>query len=283
MEKGIIVRIVSNQYQVLVKDEIVKASAMGKLRLGASPIVGDHVMCEYLENRWVIQEVLPRRNQLIRPRVSNVDQALIVMSASEPEFSYMLVDRLLFLVEYENIEPIIVITKVDLVDESKVKEIISAYEPYGYKVVISSKESDTDKFKAIFKDKISVLAGQSGVGKSTLLNKIEPNFKLETQAISKALGRGKHTTRHNQLYELYGGWIADTPGFSSLDFSHIDPIELSQRLTEFKPFIGECKYRNCLHDKEPSCKIKEEVEKKNISKMRYNHYIDCLNMIQGGK
>lgn len=282
MRKGTIIRIVSNQYQVRIDDEIVSALAMGKLRKGVSPVVGDIVEVELMDDKWGIQKILPRKNELIRPKVANVDQALIVMSAKEPDFSTTLVDRLIFLVSVANIKPILVISKADLVSKEKITEIVNEYEPYGYKVMVSGKEFSLDDFPELFEGKISVLAGQSGVGKSTLLNRINPGFDLDTQAISKALGRGKHTTRHNQLYPVYGGWVADTPGFSSLDFSVINKEDLAQSVPEFKPYIGECKYRNCLHDKEPSCTIKEKVEIGEISKERYQHYIECLHLAKGG-
>ncbi|AZK44194.1 MULTISPECIES: ribosome small subunit-dependent GTPase A [Erysipelothrix] len=280
MKEAVITRIVSNRYSVYFEGEFIIATAMGKLRLGDKPIVGDHVHIEELEGKWVIQRVLPRRNQLIRPLVANVDQALIVMSAKEPDFSFTLVNRLIFLVSLQNINPIIIVSKSDLADEALKQNILDEYEKYGYQVIMSGSNLPTDPLEAIMKGKISVLAGQSGVGKSSILNRISDDLELNTQEISKALGRGRHTTRHNQIYPLCGGWIADTPGFSSLDFSTVDPLELSQAIPDFAPYIGNCKYRDCMHIKEPGCIIKENVESGAISKQRYQDYLDCLTLIK---
>ncbi|WP_415367971.1 ribosome small subunit-dependent GTPase A [Erysipelothrix rhusiopathiae] len=280
MREAVITRIVSNRYSVYFEGEFIIATAMGKLRLGDKPIVGDHVHIEELDGKWVIQQVLPRRNQLIRPLVANVDQALIVMSAKEPDFSFTLVNRLIFLVSLQNINPIIIVSKGDLADSALKQSILDEYEQYGYTVIMSGKDISTDALESVMENKISVLAGQSGVGKSSILNRISDDLELNTQEISKALGRGRHTTRHNQIYPLCGGWIADTPGFSSLDFSSVDSVELSQSIPDFVPFIGNCKYRDCMHIQEPGCIIKEKVESGEISKQRHQDYLDCLTLIK---
>lgn len=278
--KSIIVRIVSNRYHVFHNGEIIHAIAMGKLRLGDKPIVGDEVKVEYLEPNYVIQEVYPRRNALTRPTVANVDQTFIVMSATEPDFSYTLVDRLIFLISLEDIEPIIVLTKADLVSEEFIEAVRKEYEGSHYKFIATGLDDNVEALEAMLKGKISVLSGQSGVGKSSILNRINKEFSLQTQEISKALGRGKHTTRHNQLYNLAGGWVADTPGFSSLDFSKVDPKALADSIPDFKPYANQCRYRDCLHVSEPSCKIKEELELGKISLIRYQNYLDCLKLIK---
>lgn len=281
--KSVIVRIVSNRYHVFHEGEIVHAIAMGKLRLGEKPMVGDEVLVEWLEPNYVIQEIYPRHNALSRPAVANVDQTFIVMSAVEPDFSYTLVDRLIFLISLEGIEPIIVLTKTDLVDKEFVEEVRQEYEGHGYKFIATGLDDNVSALEAMLKGKISVLSGQSGVGKSSILNRINEDFSLHTQEISKALGRGKHTTRHNQLYNLAGGWVADTPGFSSLDFSQVDPKELADSIPDFKVYLDQCRYRDCLHVSEPSCKIKEELELGNISQIRYNHYLEALKLIKEEK
>ena len=283
INKSIIVRIVSNRYHVFYEGEIVHAIAMGKLRLGEKPIVGDEVRVEWIEPNYVIQELYPRRNALTRPMVANVDQAFVVMSAVEPDFSYTLVDRLIFLISLEDIEPIIVLTKTDLVSDEFVEEIRKEYENHGYRFVATGVDDNVEALEAMLKDKISVLSGQSGVGKSSILNRINKDFSLQTQEISKALGRGKHTTRHNQLYNVAGGWVADTPGFSSLDFSKVDPKQLADSIPDFKDYADQCRYRDCLHVSEPSCKIKEELELGKISKIRYQNYLDCLKLIKEEK
>lgn len=282
-KQSIIVRIVSNRYHVFHQGEIVHAIAMGKLRLGNKPIVGDEVRVEWIDPNYVIQELYPRRNALTRPLVANVDQTFVVMSATEPEFSYTLVDRLIFLISLEGIEPIIVLTKKDLVSPEFVDEVRKEYEGHGYQFIATGLEDNVEALESMLDGKISVLSGQSGVGKSSILNRINEDFSLQTQEISKALGRGKHTTRHNQLYNLAGGWVADTPGFSSLDFSTINPKALADAIPDFKPYHDQCRYRDCLHVSEPSCKIKEEVELGNISKIRYANYLDCLELIKEEK
>lgn len=259
------------------------ATAMGKLRQGMKPIVGDRVLVESLDGRLVIQKILERKNQLIRPLVANIDQVMIVMSAKEPDFSFTLVDRLIFLIAYENIKPLIVVSKADLLSDEEAQEIVLEYENSGYDVLLTGKGTGTQDLQDRLANKLTVLAGQSGVGKSSLLNRIDVNLLLNTQEISKALGRGKHTTRHNQLYPIAGGWIADTPGFSSLNFGALEPLLLSQRIPDFVPYVGECRYRDCLHVHEPGCKVKENLEKGNLSQRRYQNYLDCLKLIKEEK
>ena len=274
-----ITSIVSNRYHVYYDGEIVVAIAMGKLRLGDKPMVGDYVTLEWLDDQYVIQKVLPRRNALKRPVVANVDQALIVTSAKEPDFSFQLTDRLIFLVAYEGIEPVVVLSKADLLTQEQILEIENEYRQAGYQVVVTGIDDQAEGVYEILKNKISVLAGQSGVGKSSILNRINPDFKIRTQQISKALNRGKHTTRHNELFQMGDGWIADTPGFSSMDFSNLEPLVLAQSVPDFKPYQNECRFRDCLHINEPSCKIKEAVENGTISKRRYKHYVEVIEQI----
>lgn len=274
-----IIKIVSNQYTVAFDGETHLATAMGKLRLGVKPLVGDFVRIEFLENKWVIQDVLERKNALIRPALANIDQALVVMSTKEPDFSYRLVDRLIFLIAYEDIEPILVINKTDLVDGAVLESIQSEY--VGYRVYDSHKGQSLDHILPIFEEKVTVLAGQSGVGKSSLINRIDASFELQTQEISRVLGRGKHTTRHNQLYRIADGWVADTPGFSSLDFTHLDKHILAQKVPDFKNYWQSCRFRNCIHVSEPGCAVKIALEQGEISKQRYTHYCESLELIGG--
>lgn len=280
MREARIIRIVSNLYTIEMDHVTHNAVAMGKLRLKEKPVVGDFVSVEEVDGKWVIQKVLPRKNSLVRPLVANIDQVIIVMSAKKPDFSYRLVDRLLFLVCQEMIDPVIVVSKMDLVDTAELLEITSEYRNAGYPVYTTSKFDEDLNLEALFRGKVSVLAGQSGVGKSSLMNRLDATLSLDTQEISDALGRGKHTTRHNQLYPLYGGWIADTPGFSSLDFSHVDPLHLAQNIHDFKGHIDQCRFRNCMHVNEPGCEVKRCVESGEISKRRYEHYCECLELIK---
>lgn len=278
MKTALLISIVSNRYTVYSDGEMIVATAMGKLRLGEKPLVGDQVRIEEIDGEWRMQKILPRTNQLTRPAVANVDQTLLVMSIKEPDFSYTLVDRLIFLIASAGIEPVIVVSKADLASEEFLAEVLEEYKTYP--VIVCGEGMPTQPLEEILEGKLSVLAGQSGVGKSSILNRINPDFKLNTQGISKALGRGKHTTRHNQLYNVAKGWIADTPGFSSLDFSSFDRRDFARNVPDFKPFFGECRYRDCLHVKEPGCRIKEAVELNEVSNRRYQHYLDCLDLIK---
>lgn len=274
--------IISNRYTVKLEDDReVVCVAMGKLRLTQSPIVGDLVeVCQY-DDKYGIEAIHERSNMLIRPLIANVDQALIVMSAANPEFSTTLVDRLIFLIANQKIEPVLCITKTDLVDPIQLQSWVEEYRTSGYRVIESSKKHKNSELEDLFADKITVLTGQSGVGKSSLLNLMDASFEIRTQEISKALGRGKHTTRHVELMPVKGGWVADTPGFSSLDFSQITKAELEQSVPDFRQLRESCKFTDCLHDKEPHCAIKQGVQEQTISAVRYEHYIECLALCKG--
>lgn len=285
MHKGQIIKNISNQYVVHTEEnQNIECVPMGKLRKSLTPIVGDYVMYEKLHDKYVIQKVLPRKNQLKRPVIANVDQAIVVMSAKDPDFSQALLDRLLFLICYENIKPIICITKLDLINpDDAVYHYIEDYKKSGYEVYLSGKDFDTKEIEEILKGKVSVLTGQSGAGKSSLINRIDESFNLQTQVISKALGRGKHTTRHCELFYICDGWLGDTPGFSSLDFSNVDISLLSSRIIDFSNEIGLCKFNDCIHVNEPDCAIKKAVEENRVSKYRYNSYLEVVNGIKNGK
>ncbi|MBR0385426.1 MAG: ribosome small subunit-dependent GTPase A, partial [Erysipelotrichaceae bacterium] len=219
-------------------------------------------------------KIQPRRICLIRPAIANVDQAMIVMSAVNPDFSSLLVDKLIFLIAYENIEPVIVITKMDLVDEGhEIYRYIDDYRASGYKVILSGHDLTVDDIRSQLKNRITVLTGQSGVGKSTILNRLDSDFAAATQEISRSRGRGKHTTRHTQLYPVAGGWLADTPGFSSLDFSRHDLGLLADSIPDFRN-LGECRFSDCHHLNEPGCAVKKAVEQGRVSAIRYRHYQD---------
>lgn len=277
METGKIIKIISNQYTILTQTKEQKiATAMGKLRKNEMPVGGDEVLYEIQDGKYLIQKVLPRKNFLIRPLIANVDQAIIVMSLEDPVFSHTLVDRLIFLVSYQQIEPVLLITKTDLAtSEDQLEAIVQEYSSSGYRVYTSSNEGSNEVLKQVLEDKITVLTGQSGVGKSSLLNRLDEGFQLQTQETSKALGRGKHTTRHVQLYPLANGWVADTPGFSSLDFSAVESAVLRERILDFQ-MDEPCRFRDCTHTKEPGCAIKQAVEEGRISRIRYENYLQVL-------
>lgn len=285
MEQGRIIKIISNQYEVL--DEQGHRNlcvAMGKLRKDKAPVVGDIVEIERFSNQIGIQKILPRRNELKRPAIANVDQAVIIMSCKDPDFSSTLIDRLIFLISYANIKPVLCVTKADLIaSDDEVYDVIEDYRKSGYEVYVSGKNFNTDELQIIFENKITVLTGQSGAGKSSLINRLDPSFTLHTQEISKALGRGKHTTRHCELHQVCNGWIADTPGFSSLEFSNIDLSDFSSHILDFEKETGNCKFRDCIHINEPDCAIMKGVEEGRVSSIRYEHYKEVIAMIQACK
>ncbi len=279
-----IVKIVSKEYTLLNEEgERIDAIVMGKVRRQDAPVAGDLVETEYTDGRWVIQKIMPRRNRLIRPAVANVDQALIVMSVKDPDFSPALIDRLSILIMKAGVKPILCVTKCDLGISDDFEQRIREYENGEIPVIRTAKGSLDPSLASLFRDKITVLTGQSGAGKSTLLNQLEPSFHLATQEISKALGRGRHTTRHNELHEVCGGLVADTPGFSSIDFSHIGIRELAQYVPDFVPYLGGCRFNDCIHENEPGCSVKEAVEEGRICRVRYENYLQVLELIRQRK
>ena len=251
-----------------------------------TPLVGDNVIFESTNKTdGYLLEILPRKNQLVRPSVSNVDQGVIVTSLVEPNFSYNLLDRFLITLEYEYIEPIIYLTKVDLlVDKALINDIKNVYEKIGYSIIVASENQDSlEAIEATFKDRLTVFMGQSGAGKSTLLNQIVPGLELETGSISEALGRGKHTTRHVELISIADGLVADTPGFSSIDFLTIEVKELPKLFPEFLARASNCRFRECQHVNEPNCAVKEGLEQGEIALTRYENYLQFLGEIENRK
>ena len=232
---------------------------------------------------------MPRKNELVRPTVANVDLGVVVMSAIEPDFSTNLLDRFLVTLEDKAIEAVIYLTKIDLLDEQQLQEVVALkeqYEAIGYPVVlpeVMGNEQAKEVLTAYFPNHLTVFMGQSGAGKSTLLNEIAPELNLETAEISSALGRGKHTTRHVELIPLYGGLVADTPGFSSIDFLEIEAAELPELFPEFVDVQDRCRFRGCMHRKEPGCQVQKEVAEGQIQAYRYQHYLQFLEEIEDRK
>ena len=273
--QGIITRIISNDYTIQTNEKKYICKARGNFRnKKITPLVGDN--CIFDEQKKYIMEIEERKTELVRPPVANIDQAFIITSAKQPDFSSNLLDKLLCIIEYNNIKPIICFTKLDLLDKEElenIENIIKYYKKIGYKVY---KNTEIEEIKKQFKNKKTVFTGQSGAGKSTLLNKLDKNLNLKTDEISIALGRGKHTTRHVELLSLYDGLIADTPGFSSLEFIDMKNEDIRDNFIEFNEYREECEYKDCMHISEKKCKIKEEMEKGNILQSRYENYLKFI-------
>ncbi len=267
--EGKIIKVISNNYSVLVDNNIFICKPRGKLRIGSMiPVTGDNVIIDE-KNKYIL-EIKERKNSLIRPMIANIDQVVIITSAKDPDFSSNLLDKLITVIEYNNIKPIICFTKLDLLkDKSNINNVMNYYKKIGYDVYTNN---DINEISKIFKNKITAFTGQSGAGKSTLLNKLDSSLDLKTDEISYALGRGKHTTRHVELLNLYDGWVADTPGFSSIDLSDMSNIEIRDTFIEFK---NECKYRDCMHINECDCEVKKQIGN-DILASRYENYIKFI-------
>lgn len=282
--KGKIIKALSGFYYVASEDEIFQTRARGNFRnRKITPLVGDEVIFESSnQTDGYLLEILPRKNELVRPPVANVDQGVVVTSLVEPNFSYNLLDRFLVTLEYEGIEPIIFLTKADLVkDLAAMKAIEETYQAIGYHVITSKAEGeDLLELQRYFPERITVFMGQSGAGKSTLLNRIVPELALETGVISESLGRGKHTTRHVELLPIYDGLVADTPGFSSIDFLEIEAVELPKLFPDFLAVAANCRFRECRHLNEPDCAVKQGVAADEIAETRYKNYVQFLEEIE---
>lgn len=289
MQEGRIMKALSGFYYVESNDKLYTCKGRGVFRnKKITPLVGDFVQFDSTENdEGYITKVMPRKNELIRPPVANVTQGIIVSSVVEPHFSTFLTDRFITLLEFKQMKPILLLTKKDLASEEelgKVEWITAYYEKIGYSVFFMDPSTDsTSVIKAKMENEVTVLAGQSGAGKSTLLNKLDATLALKTNEISTSLGRGKHTTRHVELYPLAGGLVADTPGFSSLEFPNLAPEELSNYFIEFGQYQQHCRFRGCLHRKEPHCKVKDAVDEGTIATSRYEHYMTFLEEILNRK
>ena len=272
---GRIIKCISNDYTVLADDKTYLCKSRGKFRkLQLTPLVGDLV--KFDEQHCYILEILPRKNSLVRPPVANIDQAILITSVRHPDFSSHLLDKLITVVEFNHIKPIICFTKLDLLEEkekAKMEKIISYYREIGYEVFTNT---EVEKIKEIFKQKVSVFTGQTGAGKSTLLNKLDSNLQIKTGEISMALGRGRHTTRHTELLSIEGGLVADTPGFSALSLEELSPEDIRDQFVEFNQYRHLCKYKDCMHRKEQHCMIKEKVEDGTILKSRYDNYLNFI-------
>lgn len=273
---GIIIKAVGGLYTVESPYGLTECKARGIFRKkGITPLVGDNVIVS--AEQKVIEQVLPRKNSLIRPPLANLDQLVFVVSMRSPSPNLTLLDKFIAVCEYKNIIPLIALTKVDLDSHEKIYDI---YSRIGIKVIVIdyTKENPVEEIARELYDKISAFTGNTGVGKSTLLNAIDNTLNIATGEISKKLGRGRHTTRHAQLYKLkYGGYIADTPGFSTFETNQYDIIkkdELCDCFREFEQYKDNCRFRDCSHTKEKGCAVIEAVEKGEISKSRHTSYCE---------
>ena len=270
--QGQIIKIISNDYFVDYQNNTIVCKARGKFRKdNIIPKVGDYVIFNMEEK--VIEEILPRKNELDRPVVSNIDEAFIITSLKKPDFSTNLLDKLLVICEINNIKPVICLTKKDLLEKKEFKElkkIINYYKKIGYKVLYNKELS---KIKKEFKNKTVVFTGQTGAGKSSLINKLDKTLDFETNEISHSLGRGKHTTRYVTLVPIGKGKVLDTPGFSAIDLSKYTDEEIKDSFIDFSKY--NCPYKGCTHTKEKECNVKKEIDK-NILKSRYENYIKFI-------
>lgn len=293
MVQGTIIKGIAGFYYVEAGQTIYECKARGKFRnKNIIPVIGDNVLISikekdqnanerYLEG--TIEEILERKNSLVRPAVANVDQAMVVFSVTYPQIHLDLLDRFLIHIEKEEITPCIVLNKIDEGNPEDYEYIVERYTKVGYEVICLSatKAIHTDLLMPKLKDKTTVFAGPSGVGKSTLINTIEEGLALETGNVSDKIKRGKHTTRHVELIPLSeGGFVLDTPGFTSLQLDGVDADDLQYYFPEFREYIGSCKFRGCTHIHEPGCKVKEALENGEIVKERFETYMTYYKQLK---
>lgn len=267
--------------------KIYECKAKGGFRKNKiKPLVGDDVVIQVISDEkglGNIHEILPRRNQLIRPEVANIDQALIIFAMADPQPNLNLLDRFLVMMEMQGVDTIICFNKQDIVSKDEEQKLIRIYEKCVNKVIsVSSKENvGIESIVKLLAGKTSVLAGPSGVGKSSILNQIYPEARSKTGAVSEKIGRGKHTTRHSELFCVgEGTYLFDTPGFSSLRVPELEKEELKHYFTEFVPYEDGCRFMGCTHTHEPSCKVKEALEGGLISPVRYENYVQIYTELE---
>lgn len=272
MKQGIILKGIGSFYTVLSEDgkEYV-LKARGKFRnKRIKPLIGDKV----LFSDDTIDDILERKNSFIRPAAANITKLMLVLSASVPKADLLLLDKLLLQCEKNAVEPVLILNKWDSCEEEYAEVIIQQYKQTGYTIIKASAYDGTgiDEIISHIKGNVCCFAGQSAVGKSSLLNKISPKLNLETGGLSQKTDRGKHTTRHVELFLLHGGMVMDTPGFSLLDLSDMEPKMLAELYPEMREAKEKCRFGECLHISEPDCKVKELLENDLISVERYERY-----------
>ncbi len=275
--EGLIIKATGGFYYVKSGEKIYECRARGVFRKNeTSPLVGDRVTVSVLPNeKGYIYSIHERKNSLVRPPLANLDQLVMVTSVAEPVPNLLVMDKLIAIAEQREVEPVIVFTKTDLADPSHYSEI---YRKAGFRVyeVCATEHKGTDVVLEMLKGKISAFCGNSGAGKSSLLNDIFPNLCLSTAQISKKLGRGRHTTRHTELFEVAeGGYVADTPGFSAIEMERVGVIRkdsLQYCFREFEPYLLKCKFTGCSHVSEKGCAVLEAVKNGTIPESRHKNY-----------
>ena len=278
--QGKIIKGIAGFYYVHVAESgIYECKAKGSFRnQKVKPLVGDNVRLEVLdeeEKKGNIQEILPRKNELIRPAVANIDQALVIFAAAKPKPNFNLLDRFLILMQYQKVPAVVCFNKQDMVEEEELKLLRDTYESAGYPVRFTSavREEGLTEIRELLKGKTTTVAGPSGVGKSSLINLLSPEAGMETGDISRKIERGKHTTRHSEIFALdEDTFICDTPGFSSIYLPEMEKEELGTYFLEFVKYEPFCRFQGCAHIHEPGCGVKEALEEKKISSIRYENY-----------
>lgn len=289
--QGKIIRGIAGFYYVDVAESgLYECKARGIFRKDKTkPLVGDDVELDVLdegEKTGNITAVHERKNELIRPAVANIDQALVVFAVTEPKPHFNLLDRFLVMMEYKEIPVILCFNKTDIAAESEREELAEVYCACGYPVLFTSakEELNIEAVKELLRGKTTAIAGPSGVGKSSLINLLQPHVRMETGDISKKIARGKHTTRHCELITIdKESYIMDTPGFSSLYVGEMEKEELKYCFREFAPFEGRCRFQGCSHIHEPGCLVKAAVEEEQIHKIRYRDYVEMYQELQDKK
>jgi len=289
--QGKIIKGIAGFFYVNVEHEgIYTCKAKGVFRNNSvTPLVGDNVELEVLDKNEMtgnITAILPRRNELIRPASANVDQALVIFAAAEPEPNLNLLDRFLVTMQRQSVETIICFNKRDIVNENEIRLLEETYEKCGHRVLFASvrRRQGINKIREVLRGKTTVLAGPSGVGKSSLMNELQPEANMETGSISEKIKRGKQTTRHTELIRIEENtFLMDTPGFSSLYVNDMEKEELRHYFVEFTEYEDDCRFLSCSHIKEPGCGVKAALENGLISKIRYDNYVLLYEELQKKK